>query len=181
MAAWNLLKNKQTVTILLWYVTSMFVYSSSLSVFQYQLLICVIINWCTIGQVALFLSTNNFVFNSWIICRCLLNHWKIQTDTVQLMGSMDNSDHVYLHQCNVGVLWHCSVDSIFAFLDSLYILYVGTIIISSCVHTVWHRPTSRGSKWSPQCIRILVSHMHVRASFGCTDSVDIKFLFAFSL
>ena len=36
---------------------------------------------------------------SWTICRGL--HWKIQTDTAQLMGSMDNSDHVYLHQCNM--------------------------------------------------------------------------------
>ena len=42
----------------------------------------------------------------------------------QLMGSMENSDHVYLHQCYVRVLSHCSMDSVFAFFYSLYILYM---------------------------------------------------------
>ena len=42
----------------------------------------------------------------------------------QLMGSMENSDHVYLHQCYVRVLSHCSMDSVFAFFFSFYILYM---------------------------------------------------------
>ena len=52
MAAWSLLKNRQAVTILLWYVTSTFVFSSNLSVFPVPATYI----WSTVGQVALSLS-----------------------------------------------------------------------------------------------------------------------------
>ena len=55
MAAWSLLKNRQAATILLWYVTSMFVFLSSVFPIP-ATYVCDNNYWCTVGQVALFLS-----------------------------------------------------------------------------------------------------------------------------
>ena len=140
---------------------------------------CLCVGWLVWSGLVSF--CNNFVainFYSWTICRCL-HCQKIQTDTVQLMGSMGNSDHVYLHQCNVRVLWHCSMDSVFAFFWlSLYFICWDCHHFKLCPYSLV--PTNFNCK-GLQVITSVHSYSgmsHDRASFGCTDSVGILFTFS---